>query len=358
MHDQSVQISLFNTLRQHASVALPMFRASKATLVDLSHTLEDCIIANRLPSVIFTGFQESSHWREETARYLELAGIASQICIFAGGSPPVPDEQHIAITLEGDDPLRQEWFLLILTDFFSAVLCGQDLLADVEQEADRLFDAFLSFDPVAVQQVITAVLPVVERYRPERAAELARAVASFPPRDPGGHYVTQLVARIVAHMQRRHDQQRGALLELTALREREDRLEAIVAELGVPVIPVLDGVVVLPLVGSMDRWRAQQVMESLLEGIAAHQADVAIIDITGVPVVDTAVASSLTQSMKAASLLGTQVILSGIKPQVAQTLVALGVELSGVRTVGQLREAITLALAVFGLTITSATANA
>jgi len=90
MSPSPIQISLFATLSNQMQAVFPVFRASKATLVDISHTLEDCILVNKLPSVIFTGFQESSHWRAETQRYLDLAGIASQVCIFAGGNPPVP----------------------------------------------------------------------------------------------------------------------------------------------------------------------------------------------------------------------------------------------------------------------------
>ncbi len=353
MTESPVRVSLFEMLQNQPSFHLPLFKASKATLVDISHTLEDCILVNKLPSVIFTGFQESSHWRAETQRYLELAGIASQVCIFAGGNPPVPEERHIAITLSGDDPLRQEWFLLVLTRHFSAVLCGRDRQEPVAREQDRSFDTLLSFNPEAVRQVVETIMPVVESYRPDRAAELMQAVSDFPPRHPDGGYVTELCTAIVSHLERRYIQQRELASELELAHQYEQRLERIVAELGVPVIPVLESVIVLPLIGTIDTRRAQLIMESLLQGIADFQAEVAILDLTGVPVVDTTVADALMRTVKAAALLGTRVILSGISAQLAIMIVSLGLDLKRVLTLSRLRDAINAALELRGLHITS-----
>lgn len=347
-----LQISLFETLRDRLGATIDVFKASKATLVDISHTLEDCILNDRLPAVIFTGFQESTYWREETARYLELTGIASQICIFAGGQPPVPEEKHIAVTLSGDDPLRQEWFLLILTRPFSAVLCGQDNQIVIESEANRSFETMLSFDPQVVQAALAAILPVVREYRPDRAAELEAAQAEFPPVNPDGLYMTRIVARVIDHLQRRYDTQSDALSELNYMREQQLRLEHVVSELAVPVVPLLDGVIILPLVGSIDTNRAQQVMESLLLGISERQADVAIIDITGVPVVDTAVANYVFQAVQAARLLGTHVVLTGIGAAMAQTLINLGIDFSAITTRNSLRDGIEAALERLGMQIT------
>jgi rsbT co-antagonist protein RsbR len=100
----------------------------------------------------------------------------------------------------------------------------------------------------------------------------------------------------------------------------------------------------MPLVGTIDSQRAQQVMEALLEGISAYRATTVIIDITGVRVVDTQVAQALLQSAQAARLLGAQVFLTGIQPQIAQTLVGLGVDLSGIQTQGSLQAGIASAL--------------
>lgn len=140
--------------------------------------------------------------------------------------------------------------------------------------------------------------------------------------------------------------------EVRRLREQLRRSEDVISELAVPVVPLLEDVIVLPLIGYLDSRRAQQVIESLLNGIAEHQADVAIIDISGVPIVDTQVANSLGQAIRAASLLGAQVVISGIGARIAQTLVHLDIDFSNVTTCANLRDGIEAALAFNGLHIT------
>ncbi len=120
--------------------------------------------------------------------------------------------------------------------------------------------------------------------------------------------------------------------------------QAALAELSTPLIPISDEVVVMPLIGTMDSRRAQQVLETLLEGIAMSHARVAILDITGVAVVDTQVANALIRAAQAVKLLGAQVILTGIRPEVAQTLVGLGVDLNGIVTQASLQSGIAFAM--------------
>lgn len=150
-----------------------------------------------------------------------------------------------------------------------------------------------------------------------------------------------------------HDQD-SLLRELEELHIQYARLESVISELAVPVVPLLEGVIVLPLVGNIDTRRAQQVIESLLTGIAAQQADVAIIDITGVPLVDTQVAHYLGQAIKASSLLGARVVLTGIGARIAQTLVSLDIDFSSVTTSSNLRDGIETALAIKGMRIVPA----
>jgi rsbT co-antagonist protein RsbR len=119
---------------------------------------------------------------------------------------------------------------------------------------------------------------------------------------------------------------------------------ALLTELSTPVIPLSDDVLVMPLIGAIDSRRAQQVMEALLEGVAASQARFAILDITGVPVVDTQVANTLVRVAQAVALLGARVVLTGIRPEVAQTIVGLGVDLRGVVTHSTLQSGIAYAL--------------
>jgi anti-anti-sigma factor len=98
------------------------------------------------------------------------------------------------------------------------------------------------------------------------------------------------------------------------------------------------------LIGTIDSQRAQQIMEALLEGVAQHQAELVVLDITGVAMVDTQVAQAFIQAAQAVRLLGTQVMLTGIQPQIAQTLVHLGIDLSGIQTQGSLQAGIASAL--------------
>ncbi len=119
---------------------------------------------------------------------------------------------------------------------------------------------------------------------------------------------------------------------------------ATLAELSTPLIPINREIVAMPLIGAIDEARAQRIMESLLQGIVETRAKTAILDITGVAVVDTRVADALLSAARAARMLGAQVILTGIRPEVAQTLVSLGTNLEGIVTRGTLQSGIAFAL--------------
>ena len=122
-------------------------------------------------------------------------------------------------------------------------------------------------------------------------------------------------------------------------------------ELSTPVVELWDGILALPLIGTLDSARTQIVMESLLQRIVASGAEIAIIDITGVPTVDTLVAQHLIKTISAARLMGADCILSGIRPQIAQTIVHLGLELNVVSK-ATMADALALALRRSGKTIT------
>ena len=126
-----------------------------------------------------------------------------------------------------------------------------------------------------------------------------------------------------------------------------------IAELSTPVVRLWDGVVALPLIGTLDSTRTQVVMENLLQAIVDQSAAIAIIDITGVPTVDTLVAQHLLKTIAAARLMGADCIISGIRPQIAQTMVHLGVELSVVSK-ASLADAFALALKRTGRTVVAA----
>ena len=131
------------------------------------------------------------------------------------------------------------------------------------------------------------------------------------------------------------------------LRQQQEMLE-----LSTPVVELWRGVLALPLIGTLDSARTQIVMQNLLEAIVAKNADLAIIDITGVPTVDTLVAQHLLKTVAAARLMGADCIISGIRPQIAQTIIHLGVDLTGVTTKATLADAFQIALKKKSLTVT------
>jgi rsbT co-antagonist protein RsbR len=131
------------------------------------------------------------------------------------------------------------------------------------------------------------------------------------------------------------------------LKSREEviaRQQQEMLEVSTPVVELWAGILALPLIGTLDSNRTQIVMQNLLEAIVAKSADLAIIDITGVPTVDTLVAQHLLKTVAAARLMGADCIISGIRPQIAQTIIHLGVDLGGVLTKATLADALQLAL--------------
>jgi DNA-binding LacI/PurR family transcriptional regulator/anti-anti-sigma regulatory factor len=126
--------------------------------------------------------------------------------------------------------------------------------------------------------------------------------------------------------------------------QRERALSDTVRELGCPVIPLLSEVVLVPLIGGIDSGRASQIVESLLHEAVRLRTRMVVVDVTGVPVVDASVADALIRAAQALKLLGVQAILTGIRPEVAQTLVGLGLDLSGITTQRDLQSGIAYAL--------------
>ncbi|MGY6119849.1 MULTISPECIES: STAS domain-containing protein [Paraburkholderia] len=131
-----------------------------------------------------------------------------------------------------------------------------------------------------------------------------------------------------------------------------ERQQQELLDLTTPVVRLWDSIVALPLIGTLDSERTQVVMESLLDSIVENEAAIAIIDITGVPTVDTLVAQHLLKTVAAARLMGAECIISGIRPQIAQTIVHLGVDLGDVVTKATLAEALKIALRRVGMTVT------
>lgn len=195
--------------------------------------------------------------------------------------------------------------------------------------------------PEIVQQVMAhGTWQGLRVFRRKDGSLMDGHLSAFVVVDQTGHPLA--LAGIVRDIteQRQMEEERAALQQQIIVAQ-----QAALRELNTPLIPIADKVMVMPLIGSIDSQRAQQVMETLLEGVAAQHAEIVILDITGVQVVDTQVANAFIRAAQAVKLLGAQVLLTGIQPQIAQTLVQLGVDLSGIVTQSSLQQGIALALA-------------
>lgn len=124
-------------------------------------------------------------------------------------------------------------------------------------------------------------------------------------------------------------------------------------ELSTPVIPILNDVIMLPLIGVIDSARAQQIIENLLDAVVENEAAVVIIDLTGVPIMDTAIAQHILQTVSATEMLGAKVIITGISPEISQTLVKLKVDFFRIRTRGSLAAGLVDALSLVGKRVVS-----
>lgn len=167
-----------------------------------------------------------------------------------------------------------------------------------------------------------------------------------------GTLVQGLVEAQHLEFERQHaDIERAFHRAIDEQREQQEVLRGTILELSTPIIPVYEGVLVLPLVGSIDSRRADAITEQMLEAIASYQAELVIMDVTGVPVIDTGTANHLLLAARAAGLLGSRVILVGIGADIAQTIVHLGIELRNLVTLANLQAGITYALEQMGMSI-------
>jgi PAS domain S-box-containing protein len=165
--------------------------------------------------------------------------------------------------------------------------------------------------------------------------------------DDGPEYVVEFNIDVTSQQrgQRAIEQSQRAEAENRRLQEENIRMqEETLRALSTPLIPIAESVVLMPLIGTVNSTRARQVLETLLEGVMAHRAAVAILDVTGVPVVDAEAANGLIQAAQAVALLGAEVVLTGIQPEMARTLVELGTDLRGLVTRSTLQSGVEYAL--------------
>ena len=186
--------------------------------------------------------------------------------------------------------------------------------------------------------IFSLKLPIFARLRQEYANDAASLGAEI-------WTATEIVDRLGLYATDTYQRAREEVIS----RQQQELLE-----LSTPVVKLWEGILALPLIGSLDSARTQVVMESLLQQILATGSEIAIIDITGVPTVDTLVAQHLLKTVAAARLMGADCIISGVRPQIAQTIVHLGVELGDVTTKATLADAFRLALRRSGQSIAKA----
>jgi rsbT co-antagonist protein RsbR len=208
----------------------------------------------------------------------------------------------------------------------------RDLLADLSRTR-----AFAGYTPTETATFILSLKhPLFARLRSVLGADTERLSAETLA-------VSDLVDGLALYMMESFQRAREEVI----IRQQTE-----IAELSTPVVKLWQGVLALPLIGTLDSARTQVVMENLLDSIVRYEADIAIIDITGVPTVDTLVAQHLLKTVAAARLMGADCIISGIRPQIAQTMVHLGVELNVVSK-ANLSDAFALALRRLGKMVVS-----
>lgn len=212
--------------------------------------------------------------------------------------------------------------------------------------ADLLDDPALAGQ---VRQVTRSFRPIshlegLGRLRDGRLVPVALAAS---PMSDGGLIEIVCVIRDITERRQAEETLRQNVLQSEIIRAQA----AAIAELSTPLIPISERILVMPLVGAVDQRRAQQVVETLLRGLTSSSAEVVIIDITGVAVVDTQVAHAFVEAAQAVRLLGARLMLTGIRPEVAQTLIGLGMDLREIVTHSNLQSGIAAVLAHYGVSL-------
>lgn len=263
------------------------------------------------------------------------------------------------------EPLRKNWVELMtakgllaglspkeietesMTIYDTCVNClATDSYADAEQYAGRMASQGV-LEGMTAGQILGGMLTLrdvygrslFERYRDDMT-KLFEALDMYEP-------VANQILAIVA---------------LAFIQEREKvvrQQQEAIRELSTPILPLrADGLLVLPIIGVIDTQRARQLTEQLLNGIREHRARVVVLDITGVPIVDSKVANHLIQTVQASRLMGATVIISGLSPEIAQTLVTIGVDLVGLNTVVDLMAGVEMADRLLGYSVQKADLSA
>ncbi len=272
------------------------------------------------------------------------------------------------IVKEFETQILQEWTKNQLSQMGSTDKISESELKSESQQFLNLFQISLQSGNTSVRQS--------KEWAPIRdyLSNLSRTRASqgFSPTETAT-FIFSLKKPLVARLRTEFEKSPAVLLEeVTASNELVDALglytteayqkgrEELIGrqqeemlELSTPVVKLWDGILALPMIGTLDSSRTQIVMESLLQKIVETESEIAIIDITGVPTVDTLVAQHLLKTVAAARLMGADCIISGIRPQIAQTIVHLAIDLGSIITKSSLADAFAVALDKRGLQVSS-----
>ncbi len=227
---------------------------------------------------------------------------------------------------------------------------GQMVIGVLDLQSDE-FDTFDESDVIAMETLADQVAGAIEsawlheriqqelteRKRVEKALQKAYAEVEKQVEEQTAELQREIAERKRAEEEREHLQQ-----EVIEAQKRA------IQELSTPIIPIMNRIIVMPLIGSIDTLRARDITRALLAGIREHRAKVVILDITGVPIVDSGVASHLNKTIQAARLKGTHAIVTGISDAVAETIVDLGIDWSGIETLSDLQTGLRVALAKMG----------
>ena len=184
---QTTRPRVFRRLLDEGRFDLQPRILTKGTLTELSHVLENAVLENDLHGAVFTGFQESGNWLQSLERYQRLVEPrARSVVVFAAGNlRTVDDDDIVRVRLDDGSPLREEWFLIVLTTEFSAALLGEDTGEPVEHELDRRFESVLSLDADTVEGIAHFIRDEVATFDPATARRIEDALERFPPRSSG-----------------------------------------------------------------------------------------------------------------------------------------------------------------------------
>lgn len=210
---QPSTLSLFQLLHQRLEQRLPTVRCTRTTLLHLSNTLEELIRSHRIPAFLFTGFQTPQTARQEIDRYQTLAQVVQQIFIFAESAEPEPAPNLLYIPIGNLGPLSQEWFVLILAESFSVILCGHEHQISEAPKMIGQFDILWSFEPEIINSALDSLAEVIGLHSPEQLSHLQVARSKFSLSNPDATIVTQFTMELFRFEEKLKETQQDSWIE-------------------------------------------------------------------------------------------------------------------------------------------------